>query len=87
MNSLSISKQEKLQFFPENRNSDCNLFENEVICQIYKQNLVYERTFRDLGVDIDRYFNLKSFYDTMYKLVNHNLYLLKLIRLSLTRKA
>ena len=32
---------------------------------------------------MDRYLNLKSFYDSLYKLVNHKLYLLKLIRASL----
>ena len=38
-------------------------------------------------IDIDRHFNLKSFYDSMYKLVNHKLYLMKLIRLALTVQA
>ena len=52
-----------------------------MICQIYNQNLAYESTFNYLGLDIDRYFNMKSVYDSMYKLVNHKLYLLKLISL------
>ena len=80
-------KKNKLQFFPEKRNIDCNLFENEVICQIYNQTLEYESTFKYLGVDIDRYLTMKSFFDSMYKLVNHKLYLLKLIRPSLTVEA
>ena len=81
---IIIIKKKKLHFFPENRNLDCSLFENDVVCQIYNQTLEYESTFKYLGVDIDRYLNLKSFYDSMYKLVNHKLYLLKLIRPSLT---
>ena len=44
-------------------------------------------TFKYLGVDIDRYLTMKSFFDSMYKLVNHKLYLLKLIRSSLTVEA
>ena len=38
-------------------------------------------------MDIDRYLNMKSFYDSMYKLVNHKLYLLKLTRPSLIVQA
>ena len=52
-NELTINiKQTKLQFFPDNRNTDCNQFENEVICQMYNQNLAYKRTFKYLGVDM-----------------------------------
>ena len=87
-NELTFNiKKTKLQFFQENRNIDCNLFENEVKCQIYNQTLEYENTFKYLGVDIDRYLTMKSFFDSMYKLVNHKLYLLKLIRPSLTVEA
>ena len=56
-------------------------------CQIFNQTLEYESTFKYLGVDIDRYLNLKSFFDSMYKLVNDKLYLLKLIGPSLTVQA
>ena len=84
-NKLTLNiKKKKLQFFSENRNFDYSLFENDVICQIYNQTLEYESTFKYLGVDIDRYLNLKGFFDSMYKLVNHKLYLFKLIRPSLT---
>ena len=87
-NELTINiKKTKLQYFLANRNTDCNLFENEVKCQIYNQTLEYENTFKYLGVDIDRYLTMKSFFDSMYKLVNHKLYLLKLIRTSLTVEA
>ena len=87
-NELTINiKKTKLQYFPSNRNNDYNLFEKEVKCQIYNQTLEYENTFKYLGVDIDRYLTMKSFFDSMYKLVNHKLYLLKLIRSSLTVEA
>ena len=87
-NELTINiKKTKLQYFPSNRNNDYNLFEKEVKCHIYNQTLEYENTFKYLGVDIDRYLTMKSFFDSMYKLVNHKLYLLKLIRSSLTVEA
>ena len=54
-----------------------------MICQIYNQTLEYESTFKYLGVDINRYLNLKRFYDSMYSLVNHKSHLLKMIRPSL----
>ena len=84
-NELTINiKKTKLQYFPHNRNIDCIAFENEFISQIYGQNLSYVSSFKYLGIDVDRYLNMKNFYDSMYKLVNHKLYLLKLIRPSLT---
>ena len=84
-NELTINiKKTKLQYFPHNRNTDCATFENNVTCSIYGQNLSYVSTFKYLGIDIDRYLNMKSFYDSMYKLVNHKLYMLKLIRPCLT---
>ena len=84
-NELTINiKKTKLQFFPHNRNIDCTIFENGVICQIYGQRLTYLNTFKYLGIDIDKNLNMKSFYDSMYKLVSHKFYLLKLIRSSLT---
>ena len=76
-NELTINiKKTKLQYFPYNRNTDCSKFENDVTCQIYGQELSYVATFKYLGIDIDRNLNMKSFYDSMYKLVNHKLYLL-----------
>ena len=42
-NELTINiKKKQLQFFPEKRNFDCSLFENDVTCQIYNQTLEYE---------------------------------------------
>ena len=82
-NELTINiKKTKLQFFLENRNTDCIAFENVTDCFIYNQKLTYESTFKYLGVDIDRNLNMKSFYESMYKLANH-----KLIRPSLTVNA
>ena len=87
-NELTINiKKTKLQFFPENHNTDCIAFENVTDCYIYNQKLTYESTFKYLRVDIDRNLNMKSFYESMYKLVNHKLYLLKLIMPSLTVNA
>ena len=84
-NELTINiKKTKLQYFPHSRNIDCTIFENDVACQIYGQRLSYVGTFKYLGIDIDRNLNMKSFFDSMYKLVSHKLYLLKLIRPSLT---
>ena len=84
-NELTINiKKTKLQYFPQNRNIDCKTFKNDVTCRIYDQELTYVSTFKYLGIDIDRNLNMKSFFDSMYKLVNHKLYLLKLIRPSLT---
>ena len=84
-NELTINiKKTKLQYFPQNRNTDCIAFENEVTCRIYGQELTYVSTFKYLGIDIDRHVNMKSFYESLYKLVNHKLYLLKLVRPSLT---
>ena len=84
-NELTVNiKKTKLQYFPHNRNTDHIAFENEVNCLIYGQDLSYVNTFKYLGIDIDRNLNMKSFYDSMYKHVNHKLYLLKLIRPSLT---
>ena len=87
-NELTINiKKTKLQYFPQNRNIDCTVFENDVTCQIYDQEISYVNTFKYLGIDIDRNLNMKSFYDSLYKLTNHKLYLLKLIRSSLTTDA
>ena len=88
INELTINiKKTKLQFFPSNRNTDCSNFENEVACHLYGQRLSYVNTFKYLGIDIDKNLNMKSFYDSMYKLVSHKFYLLKLIRPSLTIEA
>ena len=84
-NELTINiKKTKMQYFPHNRNIDCLAFEHDVNCQIYDQTLSYVNTFKYLGIDIDRNLNMKSFNDSMFKIVNHKLYLLKLIRPSLT---
>ena len=77
-NDLTINiKKTKIQFFAANSN----------ICRIYDQDLCFVNTFKYLGVDIDRHLNFESFYDSMYKLVNHKLCLLKLIRPALTVQA
>ena len=87
-NELTINiKKTKTQFFPANNNFNCAAFENDNICRIYDQDLSFVSTFKYLGVDIDRHLNFKSCYDSMYKLVNHKLYLLKLIRPALTVQA
>ena len=87
-NELTINiKKTKTQFFPANNNFNCAAFENDNICRIYEQDLSFVSTFKYLGVDIDRHLNFKSCYDSMYKLVNHKLYLLKLIRPALTVQA
>ena len=87
-NDLTINiKKTKTQFFAANSNFNCIAFENHNICRIYDQDLCFVNTFKYLGVDIDRHLNFKSCYDSMYKLVNHKLYLLKLIRPALTVQA
>ena len=87
-NELTINiKKTKVQYVPQNHNTDCINFEKDVTCQIYNQGLAYVNTFKYLRADIDRNLNMNSFYDSMYNLVNHKLYLLKLIRPSLTVKA
>ena len=87
-NELTINiKKTKTQFFPANSNFNYVAFENHNICRIYDQDLSFVNTFKYLGVDIDRHLNFKSFYDSMYRLVNHKLYLLKLIRPALTVQA
>ena len=87
-NELTINiKKTKTQFFPANNNFNCVAFENDNICRIYDQDLSFVNTSKYLGVDIDRHLHFKSLYDSMYKLVNHKLYLLKLIRPALTVQA
>ena len=84
-NELTINiKKTKLQYFPHSRNIDFLSVEKDINCQIYGETLSYVNTFKYLGIDIDRNFSMKKFYDSMYKLVNHKLYLLKLIRPSFT---
>ena len=84
-NELTINiKKTKLQYFPHRHNIDCMAFENDVTCYIYGQQLSCVTAFKYLGIDIDRNSSMKSFYESMYKLVNHKLYLLKLIRPSLS---
>ena len=85
VNELTINiKKTKLQYFPCNRGTNCTVFENNNICKIYNQELSYVNSFKYLGVDIDKNLSMKNYFDTVYKLVNHKLYLLKLIRTSLT---
>ena len=85
INELTVNiKKTKLQYFPHNRTSDCDKFENETVLTMYNQQLSYVNSFKYLGIEIDRNLNMKGFYEALYKLVNHKLYLLKLIRPSLT---
>ena len=87
-NELTINiKKTKLQYFPCNRNINCANFEKNTSCEIYKEKLSYVNSFKYLGIDVDNNLNMKCYYDAMFKLVNHKLYLLKLIRPSLTIEA
>ena len=84
-NELTINiKKTKLQYFPHNRNTNCSAFEENNICLMYNQKLSYVNSFKYLGIDIDRNLNMKNYFDTVFKLINHKLYLLKLIRPSMT---
>ena len=47
VNELTINiKKTKIQYFPKNRNSDCNLFENTHIIRIDQQKIAYENSFK-----------------------------------------
>ena len=87
-NELTINiKKTKLQYFPKNRNSDCNLFENTHIIRIDQQKITYENSFKYLGIEIDKNINMKGQFEYLYKIVNHKLFLLRIIRPCLTINA
>ena len=88
VNELTINiKKTKLQYFPKNRNSDCNLFENTHIIRIDQQQIAYENSFKYLGIEIDKNINMKGQFEYLYKIVNHKLFLLRIIRPCLTINA
>ena len=87
-NELTINiKKTKLQYFPQSRNVVCSDFEENTSCFIYNEKLSYVNSFKYLGIDIDRNLNMRNYFETVYKFTNHKLYLLKLIRPSLTINA
>ena len=81
LNELTINiKKTKLQFFPHDRNIDCGMFERDTVCTIYNQEHSYVNSLKYLDTERNRNLNMKNFFDAKYKLVNHKLYFLTLIR-------
>ena len=87
-NELTINiKKNKVQYFPSNRNFDCQTFENSHQICIKNNSLDYISSYKYLGIELDRNMNMKGQFEYLYKIVSHKLFLLKTIRPCLTTKA
>ena len=88
INELTINiKKTKSQYFPKNRNVDCNHFEKTHIVKIDQSLISYVNSFKYLGTEIDKNINMKGQFEYLYKSVNHKLFLLRILRPCLTVNA
>ena len=79
-NELTINiKKTKVQYFPSNRNSKCQNFENSHQICIKNKSLDYVSSYKYLGIELDRNMNMKGQFEYLFKIVNHKLFLLKTI--------
>ena len=84
-NELSINiKKTKVQFFPKKGNIVCDNFENTHIVKIDNSVISYVNSFKYLGIEIDKNINMKGKFEYLFKIVNHKLFLLRIIRPCLT---
>ena len=87
-NELTINiKKNYVQYFPSNRNFNCQTFENSHQICIKNNSLDYVSSYKYLGIELDRNMNMKGQFEYLFKIVSHKLFLLKTIRPCLTTNA